>query len=212
ILPLLLSLSFLDALTSYTVSTTTVSSTQPPTPPTHKRINFSPKRAQQGSIEHTVSFREALFTLATPSSVLDQISPTRYTIRDPKTAFKFESLEYYWDWTYLDPSDAFPVVCSNPIEPSDPKLGKVFFVNGSRPREIAWSCPPSHGCCGYECCKETSMGESMIRLILVLVGLAIACFFLLEFLRWCLGCCSRHVPSSPLHKRYTTSSSPRVVV
>ncbi|GMR41705.1 hypothetical protein PMAYCL1PPCAC_11900 [Pristionchus mayeri] len=210
LLSLLLSLSLFGPISSI------VSSTQPSFTTSQKRVNFSPKRAQQGSIDHTVSFREALFALSSPSSVLDQISPIRYTIRDPKTAFKFESIEYYWDWTYLDPSDAFPVVCSNPIEPSDPKLGKVFFVNGSRPfspREIAWSCPPSHGCCGYECCKETSLGESMLRLILVLVLLALACFALLEFLRWCLGCCSRykHVPSSPLHKRSTSSSSPRVV-
>ncbi|GMT18829.1 hypothetical protein PFISCL1PPCAC_10126, partial [Pristionchus fissidentatus] len=206
LLSFLLSLSFTHVISS-------VPST-PSTASTPKRINFSPKRAQQGSIEHTVSFREALFTLSSPSSVLEQLHPTRYTIKDPKTAFKFDNMEYYWDWTYLDPSDALPVICSNPIEPSDPKLGKVFFVNGSspfRPRELSWACPQSHGCCGYECCKEASLGESMIRLILILVGLAIACFFLLEFLRWCLGCCSRyrHVPSSPLHKRSSSSDSAR---
>ncbi|KAF8358072.1 hypothetical protein PRIPAC_93067 [Pristionchus pacificus] len=209
LLSFLLSLSLLDIISPI------VSSTQPSTT-SNKRMNFSPKRAQQGSIEHTVSFREALFDISSESSVLDQLSPTRYAIRDPKTAFKFDSREYYWDWTYLDPSDSFPVVCSNPIEPSDPKLGKVFFVNGSRqvpPREIAWACPPSHGCCGYECCKETSMGESMVRLILLLIVLALVLFALMESFRWCLGCSARykHVPSSPLNKRSSSSSTRRDV-
>jgi len=32
-------------------------------------------------------------------------------------------------------------MCRMPVEPDDPKFGKVYTPDGSQPKEIVWSCP-----------------------------------------------------------------------
>ncbi|CAJ0578793.1 unnamed protein product, partial [Mesorhabditis spiculigera] len=141
-----------------------------------------------GSIEKTLRFRSTLFATG---SVYLWARNDHFLIAEPDKPILFENSKYYWDSQYYYDDDISRIQCVNAIDPLDPQFGKVHFPNGTKAREIVWSCPKSAECCGYECCLDDGFFASTLRIALLVLALAIAVFFILECGRWALHCISQ---------------------
>uniref|UniRef100_A0A915N0D2 CX domain-containing protein n=1 Tax=Meloidogyne javanica TaxID=6303 RepID=A0A915N0D2_MELJA len=75
-------------------------------------------------------------------------------IRSMSAPMTWNNRDYYWGSQYYPGGTHHSdrTMCRMPVEPDDPKFGKVYTPDGSQPKEIVWSCPYNEECCGYECC------------------------------------------------------------
>uniref|UniRef100_A0A0N5DB61 CX domain-containing protein n=1 Tax=Thelazia callipaeda TaxID=103827 RepID=A0A0N5DB61_THECL len=68
-------------------------------------------------------------------------------------SFRWNNRPYYWDSSYYKSNKYGSHMCHVHVDPNDEDLGKVYFQDGTRPKELVWSCNYDEYCCGYECCN-----------------------------------------------------------
>ncbi|KAF7638274.1 CX domain-containing protein [Meloidogyne graminicola] len=74
-------------------------------------------------------------------------------IRSMSTPMMWNNRNYYWGQQYYPGgTSSSRTMCRMPIESGDLKFGNIYTPDGSRPKEIVWSCSYNEECCGYECC------------------------------------------------------------
>ncbi|CAK5036874.1 unnamed protein product [Meloidogyne enterolobii] len=99
-------------------------------------------------------------------------------IRSMSAPMTWNNRDYYWGSQYYPGGTHHSdrTMCRMPVEPDDPKFGKVYTPDGSQPKEIVWSCPYNEECCGYECCPGRGSGGGSGTIILILLLLCcLAC-------------------------------------
>uniref|UniRef100_A0A915PZN7 CX domain-containing protein n=1 Tax=Setaria digitata TaxID=48799 RepID=A0A915PZN7_9BILA len=72
-------------------------------------------------------------------------------IRSAYAPMMWNSRPYYWGSNYYR-SGYGTHMCRMPVQEGDPQLGNVYFDDGTRPKELVWSCNYDEYCCGYDCC------------------------------------------------------------
>lgn len=78
-------------------------------------------------------------------------------IRSAMTPMMWNNRPYYWGSNYYRGSPG-QTMCRMPLEATDEALGKVYFEDNTRPREIVWGCGYNEYCCGTECCRSNGFG------------------------------------------------------
>lgn len=76
-------------------------------------------------------------------------------IRSMSHPMNWNGRQYYWGQQYYPGAGGGyggTTMCRMPLESNDPKFGNIYTPDGSRPKEIVWSCGINERCCGYECC------------------------------------------------------------
>ncbi|KAI1696292.1 CX module domain-containing protein [Ditylenchus destructor] len=145
-----------------------------------------------------------------------------FILSSPNKSFQYDNRDYYWDREFYKEDDVLRR-CSMPFQhvmnmtamatmPQDNSTGEAFensllpmvvFADGTRPKEIVWSCEMNvEICCGIECC-QTPWGRLpgivrffiSVALILIFFGSVIILQTLCRF--GCQMCCaglSRRLP------------------
>ncbi|VDN08102.1 unnamed protein product [Thelazia callipaeda] len=73
-------------------------------------------------------------------------------IRSAYAPMMWNNRPYYWGSNYYRGGGYGTHMCHMPVDSNDEHLGKVYFQDGSRPKELVWSCSYDEYCCGYDCC------------------------------------------------------------
>uniref|UniRef100_A0A8R1DGY8 CX domain-containing protein n=1 Tax=Caenorhabditis japonica TaxID=281687 RepID=A0A8R1DGY8_CAEJA len=100
-----------------------------------------------------------------------------HVIMSPVTPIYFGSYHYYWGGHYVSDYQR-PQKCKYEITDEDQELRNVTFSNGTKPTTLAFGCKSSEGCCGLECCNDSSPWIWIICIIIA-VGIFLLCCF------WC---------------------------